>query len=64
MRKKGKVLRVKQGYNPNSSSMGSIIFAFRAALMGIAAGFSIISGIIMSKIVKKDVSEEKEEDKQ
>ena len=64
MRKKGKVLRVKQGYNPNSSSMGSIIFAFPAALMGIAAGFSIISGIIMSKIVKKDVSEEKEEDKQ
>ena len=61
MRKKGKILRVKQGYNPNSSSMGSIIFAFPAVLMGIAAGFSIISGIIMSKIVKKDIIEEEKE---
>lgn len=61
MRKKGKILRVKQGYNPNSSSMGSIIFAFPAALMGIAASFGIISGIIMSKIIKKEVSEEEKE---
>ena len=64
MRKKGKILRVKQGYNPNSSSMGSIIFAFPAALMGIAAGFSIISGIIMSKVMKKDIVEEKREVKE
>ena len=64
MRKKGKILRVKQGYNPNSSSMGSIIFAFPAALMGIAAGFSIISGIIMSKIIKKDVNAEEKEVKE
>ena len=62
MRKKGKILRVKQGYNPNSSSMGSIIFAFPAALMGIAAGFSIISGIIMSKIVKKNENEDEEKE--
>ena len=62
MRKKGKILRVKQGYNPNSSSMGSIIFVFPAALMGIAAGFSIISGIIMSKIIKKDVIEAEEKE--
>ncbi|NOR46330.1 MAG: hypothetical protein GQ534_12150 [Candidatus Delongbacteria bacterium] len=64
MRKKGKILRVKQGYNPNSSSMGSIIFAFPAALMGIAAGFSIISGIIMSKLVKKDTGEQAKEVKE
>ena len=64
MQKKGKILRVKQGYNPNSSSMGSIIFAFPAALMGIAAGFSIISGIIMSKIIKKDVNVEEKEVKE
>lgn len=64
MKKKGKILRVKQGYNPNSSSMGSIIFAFPAALMGIAAGFGIISGIIMSKIIKKDVNKEEKEVKE
>ena len=62
MRKKGKILRVKQGYNPNSSSMGSIIFAFPAALMGVATAFGIISGIIMSKIVKKNGNKDKEKE--
>ena len=62
MRKKGKILRVKQGYNPNSSSMGSIIFAFPAALMGVATAFGIISGIIMSKIVKKNGNKDTEKE--
>ena len=36
MKKKGKILRVKQGYNPNSSSLGSIIpeFLFLSGLAG------------------------------
>ena len=50
---KGKILRVKHGYNPNSSSMGSIVFALPAALLGITAGFGAVSGVIVSAFVKK-----------
>jgi hypothetical protein len=49
---KGKILRIKQGYNPNSSSMGSIVYALPAALLATTAGFGIVSGIIMSAFVK------------
>jgi len=32
-RGKGRVLRVKEGFNPNSSSLGSIVFSIPAALV-------------------------------
>jgi len=48
----GKILRVKTGYNPNSSSMGSIIFVLPAALLAVTVGFGAISGIIMSAFIK------------
>ena len=47
----GNILRVKQGYNPNSSSIGSIIFVMPAALLGITAAFGAVSGVIMSKLL-------------
>ena len=50
--RQGKILRVKHGYNPNSSSIGSIVFALPTALLGITAGFGVISGIIMSVFMK------------
>ena len=34
---KGRVLRVKEGYNPNSSSVGSAIPVFLAAAVGAGA---------------------------
>jgi hypothetical protein len=34
---KGRILRVKTGYNPNSSSVGSLIPAFLAFAAGAAA---------------------------
>lgn len=34
---KGRILRVKTGYNPNSSSVGSLIPAFLAFATGAAA---------------------------
>ena len=49
---KGKVLRVKRGYNPNSSSMGSVVFALPVALLAITAGFGVVSGIIISALMK------------
>jgi len=48
---KGKILRVKLGYNPNSSSIGSIIFVLPAALLGITAAFGAVSGMIMSTLM-------------
>ena len=30
---KGRVLRVKEGFNPNSSSLGSIVFSIHTALV-------------------------------
>ena len=50
---KGKILRVKEGYNPNSSSIGSMVFALPAALLGITAAFGIVSGIIMAAFMMK-----------
>lgn len=57
---KGKILRVKHGYNPNSSSMGSIVFALPTALMAVAAGFGVVSGIITAAFLnsKKDSTSE------
>jgi hypothetical protein len=51
---KGRILRVKQGYNPNSSSMGSIVYVLPAALLAITVGFGAISGIILSAFIKHD----------
>ena len=59
---KGKILRLKQGYNPNSSSVGSVIFVLPAALLGITASFGAVSGIIMSALVKNDKKNTKQTD--
>ena len=34
---RGRVLRVKEGYNPNSSSLGSVVFSVPAALIAVPA---------------------------
>jgi hypothetical protein len=50
---KGRILRVKHGYNPNSSSAGSVIvFALPVAIFGVTLGFGAISSLIMSHFVK------------
>jgi hypothetical protein len=60
-KKKGKILRVKTGYNPNSSSMGSIVFILPASLLALTAGFGVISGIIISAFMRKSDKKTKEE---
>jgi len=52
--RKGKILRVKQGYNPNSSSMGSMVFSLPAVLLAVTVGFGAVSSIIMSAFIKRD----------
>ncbi len=47
---KGKILRIKQGYNPNSSSMGSIVFVLPAVLLAITAIFGALAGFFGSML--------------
>ena len=59
----GKILRVKLGYNPNSSSIGSMVFAIPATMLGVAVGFGTLSGIIVSAFSKNsNTSEPKKQD--
>ena len=58
---KGKILRVKHGYNPNSSSMGSLIFALPTTLFAATAGFSIVSSLILSFFLKNPATRSSEE---
>ena len=45
---KGRILRLKQGYNPNSSSIGTIVFALPAALMASTVAFGAAAAFICS----------------
>ena len=56
---KGKILRVKQGYNPNSSSMGSIIFVLPAAMLAVTAVFGALSGLLAPLLLRKIDRQEK-----
>ena len=50
---KGKILRIKLGYNPNSSSIGTMIFAMPVAMLSAAVAFGTVSGLIFSAFSKK-----------
>ena len=52
---KGRVLRVKTGYNPNSSSVGSLIPAFLAFAAGAGAAAVVAANILnaVSKNIRR-----------
>ena len=52
MARKGRILRVKRGYNPNSSSMGSIVFALPSLLLGTTALFGAVAGLVASAFLR------------
>ena len=52
----GRILRVKHGYNPNSSSMGSIIYALPVSLMAVTAGFTMASSLILTHFLGREPS--------
>jgi len=54
---KGRILRVKTGYNPNSSSVGSLIPAFLALSAG-AGAFSIFAMNCLN-VIDKHIREKK-----
>ncbi len=46
----GRILRLKQGYNPNSSSIGTIVFAMPAALLASTVAFGAAAAFITSAL--------------
>jgi len=42
----GKVLKIKRGYNPNSSSMGSIVFVLPAIMFAITIAAGAVLGAL------------------
>jgi hypothetical protein len=48
----GKILRIKNGFNPNSSSIGSIIFSLPVSLMAATAGFAAISALVLQHVIR------------
>ncbi len=49
----GRILRVKQGYNPNSSSMGSMLFVVPGAILAITVVFGAAAGAIASAVMHR-----------
>ncbi len=54
--RRGKILRLKVGYNPNSSSIGSVVYLFSSKLLLLTASFGVVSGLILSFFIKKKPS--------
>lgn len=55
---KGKILRLKEGYNPNSSSLGSIVFSMRAAVFAVPVILSTAAGFLFWLMRKPTSSKE------
>jgi len=52
------VLKIKKGYNPNSSSIGTVLYSFPLALAALAAVLSAI--VVFLKKGKKEKNENNE----
>lgn len=50
----GKVLKVKKGYNPNSSSMGSIILTMPFVYIPAITAVGLTAGIFINMIISHD----------
>jgi hypothetical protein len=56
---KGRILKIKTGYNPNSSSIGVDMVVFFSAGAGIMVLFNTIAAILTSQKAVKSVRVEK-----
>jgi hypothetical protein len=50
---RGRVLRVKEGFNPNSSSLGSMIFSIPAALLAAPPLLAAVAALLAARLAKK-----------
>ena len=57
-RGRGRVLRVKEGYNPNSSSLGSVVFTIPAALLAAPVLLAGVAAWIARRFADADASPE------
>ncbi len=48
---RGRILRIKEGYNPNSSSIGTIVFAMPTALLWMTVAFGAVAGAISAAVM-------------
>lgn len=48
------VLRLKLGYNPNSSSLGSVVFGVPTSLLAAAALLGAAAGAIAAAVVQRE----------
>ena len=44
------VLKIKKGYNPNSSSIGTLVYAFPIAFIAISSAMAFLASLRKSKI--------------
>ncbi|MBI4704100.1 MAG: hypothetical protein HY744_23575 [Deltaproteobacteria bacterium] len=49
----GRILRLKHGYNPNSSSIGSIVFAMPASLLALTVAFGAATGLVCAAFLDR-----------
>ncbi|MBN1576064.1 MAG: hypothetical protein JW913_05905 [Chitinispirillaceae bacterium] len=49
----GRILRVKKGFNPNSSSIATDIIVFFTAAAGVSALFAAAAGVVMARFSDK-----------
>ena len=54
---KGRVLRVKEGFNPNSSSLGSVVFSMHTALVAAPVILAGAAAWIASRMARPDLSD-------
>ena len=48
---RGRILRLKLGFNPNSSSIGTIVFAMPAAMIGLTVAFGAAAALSCSALL-------------
>ena len=60
--RRGRILRLKCGYNPNSSSIGSVVFLLSSKMLAFSAAFGLAAGLIYSWFDRSSNSAQKRDD--
>jgi hypothetical protein len=50
--RKGRILRIKPGYNPNSSSIGTIVFALPVSLLLKTTVFGVMAASLLAALTR------------
>lgn len=61
MKTKGRILSIKRGYNPNSSSIGSEIIAFVTSVAAVSTAVGVVTALVAGRKLKKQGEKGKDE---